>query len=281
MQEAEIARKKHDHQTTESLTGPWIEPKAVVREGKVHKRFLVLEKAQKRLGQNYLDEELSNAYFFFLTSVKLGLAGMGRIAHVDANTQIKNDPRRHLPHLATIQNVDDLFIAIDPKSLPPRTIHFDPISWIGERSQDSAKTMELMNQPNLAVQEIQAAIWRLNTHIEQVESTVFKNRLPDRSARAALRASLAENDGEAWNMILSLREMREILTTTDNFERMVSLTIKGAKFLTRPGISILERVQLAGEVGLNTLWSLITNSQQTIKEFKTILKAQKQRNHES
>lgn len=82
-------------------------------------------------------------------------------------------------------------------------------------------------------------------------------------------------------MILSLREMREILTTTDNFERMVSLTIKGAKFLTRPGISILERVQLAGEVGLNTLWSLITNSQQTIKEFKTILKAQKQRNHES
>lgn len=158
VREAEIARKKHDHQTTESLTGPWIEPKAVVREGKVHKRFLVLEKAQKRLGQNYLDEELSNAYFFFLTSVKLGLAGMGRIAHVDANTQIKNDPRRHLPHLATIQNVDDLFIAIDPKSLPPRTIHFDPISWIGERSQDSAKTMELMNQPNLAVQEIQAAI---------------------------------------------------------------------------------------------------------------------------
>lgn len=89
--------------------------------------------------------------------IKSGLAGLGRIGHVDANSEFKKTEDSARLNTRMAQSLD-LYEKLDPENLVPWTIHGGSIYWPAEIAQDIASSQILLGHPNEAELTLQKAI---------------------------------------------------------------------------------------------------------------------------
>lgn len=141
---AEQARQEGNHQKVMDIFDYWIKSNR-------YERILTELQDRKGSGLNLTEEE---------DLIKAGLAGLGRIEHVDANSQLKS-PFEEAKALASRRTiwVYALYGSLNIDTLPPWTIHESAIFWPAEIAQDKAKTLVLSGyDPKLAGKVIDQAL---------------------------------------------------------------------------------------------------------------------------
>lgn len=89
--------------------------------------------------------------------IKVGLAGLGRIAHVDANSEFK-ETKDTIRLINRMRKPLELYERLDPETLVPWTIHGGSIYWPAEIAQDTATSQILLGGPKDAEETLNEAL---------------------------------------------------------------------------------------------------------------------------
>jgi hypothetical protein len=100
--------------------------------------------------------------------IEVGLAGLGRIEHVDANSQLKSSLDRE-PVMARIVRAQELYNRLGLENLAPWTIHCGSIHWLSEVAQDKVNTHKILNQPEEATEILDQAIRETSRVVDALE----------------------------------------------------------------------------------------------------------------
>ena len=141
---AEQARQTRSHEEVERIFSRWV-------GGEKDKRVIEkLRQVARRAGVDLGHQE---------DKIKVGYAGLGRIEHVDANSQLKRTPeeQRGLP-LERIAQAQRLYDRLGLATLVPWTIHEGSIHWLSEVAQDGVNTSKILGNEMKAHKILEDAI---------------------------------------------------------------------------------------------------------------------------
>ena len=124
--QAEIARQKGEHSRVGEVYSHW--------SSQAEARLKKLESRRKGLAVDLAPQK---------DLLKVGFAGLGRIRHVDTNSQLKADPDKKDVLLSQIGEVRKLYGLLGLETLVPWTIHGGPIHWLSEVAQDEVNTQKI------------------------------------------------------------------------------------------------------------------------------------------
>jgi hypothetical protein len=137
VQAAESARLDHHHDQVTDFFNTW------TQEG-LTKEFVVYDKALERAEVQPLENELE--------MIGVGLAGLGRILHVDMNSQLTSSTSFiELISNQQKQRLVRLYQKLEVGSLPPKTIHGGPIHWGSELVLDETRGYEKIGMTEISL----------------------------------------------------------------------------------------------------------------------------------
>ena len=141
---AEQARHARSHGEVERIFDRW------TRGKKDQRAIEKLRQISRRAGVNLAPQE---------DEIKVGYAGLGRIEHVDANSQLKqtSEEQKDLP-LERIAQAHRLYERLGLATLVPWTIHGGSIHWLSEVTQDEANTSKILGNEMKAHKILEDAI---------------------------------------------------------------------------------------------------------------------------
>lgn len=141
---AEQARQATSHEEVEQIFNRW------TRGKKDQRAIEKLRQISRRAGVNLAPQE---------DEIKVGYAGLGRIEHVDANSQLKSvvEAREVFP-LTRIDRAKQLYDRLGLATLVPWTIHGGSIHWLSEVTQDKANTSKILGNKMKAHKILEDAI---------------------------------------------------------------------------------------------------------------------------
>ncbi|MFH0937421.1 MAG: hypothetical protein V1808_03955 [Candidatus Daviesbacteria bacterium] len=150
--QAEEDRKSGNHQAIQSAFEFWID---ATRDQQIFHRLML--QAQ----EFELDLSLQRDI------LKVGFAGLGRIQHVDANSELKMVKTQESTDriMGRINQATELYARLDLESLDPWTIDGSSIFWSAEIAQDKANTAIITGQENLAKSTLERALVEINRAI--------------------------------------------------------------------------------------------------------------------
>lgn len=166
---AEEKRQSGDHQLVQRIFDAWtytLPPEQKKGHLRSYDQDLLhqIRLYSRRLELDLLEQE---------DLLKVGLAGLGRIHHVDANSQFKETG--YLPTLLDrINQAQALYQRLKPETLAPWTIHGGSIYWPAEIAQDLANTYILTGDRQAAENILNEAIREIATKNLQVGGIDFK-----------------------------------------------------------------------------------------------------------
>ncbi len=146
---------------------------------------------------------------------RVGLVGLGRIRHVDANSAIKRGEGKERQK-RRIKEVEELYSQIDLNSLPPRTIDGGAINWPIEVCQDKLNTLKILGK-------IEEAIALL----DQVIESAFNDVLGAASGLSVLYARRAKLGLQGDDLITSVQLARMAHFLQPNNHRLATLSLWG------------------------------------------------------
>lgn len=154
---AESGREKKNHRQVNQIFENW------VAGDKDQKILTKLDKRVQGKKINLLAEE---------DLIKVGYAGLGRIQHVDINTQIKKEVRQKTFLVKKLEEVQKLYQRLGLETLIPWTIHQGSIQWIAEVAQDQATTQEVLGNSQESIKILTTATEKTFEIVTQTEKGV-------------------------------------------------------------------------------------------------------------
>lgn len=122
-------------------------------------------------------------------SIRVGFAGLGRIQHVDANSQLKLAANKD-PIIERVSQVQQLYKRLGLEHLVPWTIHGGSIYWPSEVAQDQANTQKIFDEPEQAKKILSQAINQTGQVVENLKGQELDLFTSDKQ--------LKEKDYQAW-----------------------------------------------------------------------------------
>jgi hypothetical protein len=222
--EAELARRRQDHDTVRTIFNHHIEN---------GKEQIVLRKLERRSHEINLDEERD--------MIVAGFAGLGRIEHVDANSEYKETSQQ--TSLRRIARVEELYNYLGVEQLPPFSIHGGSMNWPLEIAQDRANTQVILENSEVARNIINEAIANVRRETDQLKLNVDlkvpeeelkesdyekyldrKRYLGNISGLGVHMAKLARMDGSIIGMIEAMRYTNEAYKYEKNKDRLATIS---------------------------------------------------------
>ena len=176
--------------------------------------------------------------------LQVGLAGIGRIKHVDNNSQLKgaiHGKKRQL--LTEIRDVQLLYHRLGLATLVPWTIHNGSVCWPAETSQDKANTFIILHQPQAASDILMEAIKKTAAIVSShkginlyIPDETLKLEKPEEwkrrkiylgslSAMGVLWARKARLDKHLGTLILGLNLVKDAYKFEPNPHRLATIAL--------------------------------------------------------
>jgi hypothetical protein len=158
--QAEIARQQGEHGRVREVYSHW--------SSQAEARLKKLESRQESLGVDLSPKR---------DLLKVGFAGLGRIRHVDTNSQLKRAESQDKDTLLSqIDEVKKLYDLLGLGTLVPWTIHGGPIHWFSEVAQDEVNTQKILGDEEKASLILNKAVEGTEGVIESLRE---RHNIPD------------------------------------------------------------------------------------------------------
>lgn len=265
--EAERARLEKDHQTVEKGWNTWVGKGPRMGDQRI---LAKLRARERKLGISLAPEE---------DLLKAGFAGLGRISHVDANSQlkVKENAGTQDPILIKIEEIRNLYQRLGVETLAPWTIDGGSINWVSEIAQDEANTQTILRNSQEAEGILNQAIFQTDQLIKVLEVKVDMTTPEDKlraedykkwkerkiyfgsvSALGPLWYRKAKISKKISDMITSLELVRYANRFVPNQERLITISFWTITSAISPGYSGSLGQRLKGMVlGITSLASSV------------------------
>lgn len=281
--QAELARQAGNHRSVQEIFETWTQNPAIVP----FLEWLALKRNELGIDPDLIEQE---------DLITAGLAGLGRIKHVNLNSQLQatlnEATQERMKLLSEIYQVHDLYTLLDPPTLPPWTIHRGSICWMAEIAQDQAKTFLIIDDQEGAREIVRTTLSRIsemNLEIGGIDFETPEDVLKAKSYQAFrqrkefLGAFSAQ--GVLWLRLAELDHNLEYMLRAVNFVSLTHLyepnphrlatvavrTLRATLSLNYHG-SLLSRVCGVKDGGLGFIQAFFSSPSATISSLKQFLR---------
>lgn len=172
---------------------------------------------------------------------RLLYAGIGRIQHVDANSQIGSLPMDQRPAVARqrIEPVERLYEDIDIATLPPRTAHGSTIHWLGRITADRMKTLERLGDKDQARKGLEQSVSDVRKELAQIaedpQGEKREYEIPDTSLLGVLYNQHGRLTKDQQEVLQALKVTRKAHAQQQNTHELATISIHTIATSLLPG----------------------------------------------